>query len=495
MRVMRSLLIGVTALATIATVAPAVAGPKPSDGIVMPGLCKAPYNVAAQRAADVSRVAEDRIVTFDGRRVVLDREGWAADNPSDPSWTLWFHSLAWLVPLALDDSRTAVDVFIERDKALPDPGAAVGNRIRRPVGWTQGQFRTRLDTANCLYNLTDDPRLVPIAKRLAEVNMDPRRYPGPPRSPVNNHGTMGNVTLMQAGRTFGQPEWVDFALKRFRRDLPYVFETCGMMREQSSTYQLHNLKLWEKTASLLGTALDPERRALGALVRPDGVLEAIGDGQPDSGLEPNGALLWCKETGWAAGTVEGAHFTLRFGPAMRYHGHQDHGGLTWFALGAPVLSDRGLFSKDRGPRFDYAHTMAAHSVFEPVGSPTYDPDTRATRASATEYSLRDAADGIERTREVTIGPTRLIVRDRGMGPKEWIQHWQLAPGWEPTATGAVNAEAGLTLSIDCPRLKPVRVEAFTAWRTAVDAWDMQCRASGSRKGVRITTTLTVSPTS
>ena len=509
MRVVRSLLVGVTALATLTAVVPAVvpvvAHAKPSDGISMPGLCKGPYNAAAQRGFDVSRVSADRVVTFDRKRVKLDRKGWASFNPRDPSWTLWFHSLAWLVPLALDEPRTAVDVFVERDKALPDPGASVGNRVRRPIGWTQGQFRTRLDVANCLYNLTDDPRLVPIAKRLAAANMDPLRYPGPPNFAVHNHGTMGNITLMQAGKTFGQQAWIDFALKRFKRDLPYVFESCGMMREQSSTYQLHNLKLWSKTAAQLGTSLEAERRALGALVRPDGVLEAIGDGQPDSGLEPNGESLWCRETGWAAGTLPGgatsddtagdAHFTLRFGPRMRFHGHLDHGSLTWFALGAPVLSDRGLFSKDRGPRFDYAHTMAAHSVFEPVGSPKYDPATSATRISPTEYSLRDAVDGIERLRDVRIGPDRLVVRDRGRGAKEWIQHWQLAPGWEPTATGAVNEAAGLTLTIDCPKLKPVRVEAFTAWRTAVDAWDIQCRVSGDRTGARLTTTLTVMPTS
>jgi hypothetical protein len=503
MRGVRSLLAGLTAAATLMALAPTVVQAKPSDGISMPGLCRAPYNVAVQRAADVSRVAGQRILVLDGRRVNLKGKGWAAENPRDPSWTLWFHSLAWLVPLALEDPRTAVDIFIERDKALPDPGASVGNRLRRPVGWTAGQFRTRLDVANCLYNLTDDPRLVPIAKRLAAVSMDPRRYPGPPYFPVHNHGTMSNVTLMQAGKAFGQTEWVDFALKRFKRDLPLVFEPCGMMREQSSTYQVHNVKLWEKTAAQLGAPLEAERRALGALVRPDGVLEAIGDGQPDSGLVPNGESLWCPETGWAAGTLRGgsaddtardAHFVLRFGPPMRFHGHLDHGSLTWYALGAPVLSDRGLFSKDRGPRFDYAHTMAAHSVFEPVGSPDYNPVTKASRISAKEFALSDAQDGIARTRDVTISPTRLVVRDRGTGAKEWIQHWQLAPGWEPTKTGAINEAAGLTLTIDCPRLRPVRVEAFTAWRTTVDAWDLQCRVdSDKRKSARLTTTLVVKP--
>jgi hypothetical protein len=497
MRAGRRWLVGVVAAATMAVLAPgvtsSVAHAKPSDGIAMPGLCRAPYNVAIQRGTDVSRVAGSRVLTFDGQRVTLDRRGWAADNPKDPSWTLWFHSLAWLVPLALDDSSTAVQVFVERDRALPDPGTLIGNRDRRPVGWTQGQFRTRLDTANCLYNLTRDPLLIPIATRLAQANMDPARYPGPPNFPVHNHGTMSNVTLMQAGKAFGREAWIDTALKRFARDLPYVFEDCGMMREQSSTYQVHNLRLWVKTASLLDVELAKPERALGALVRPDGVLESIGDGQPATGLTPNGESLWCRETGWAAGMVGDAHFTLRFGPAMDYHGHRDHGGITWFALGTPVLSDRGLFSKDRGDRFTFAHSMAAHSVFEPVGSPKYDPYTQGTRISDREYVVADASGGITRERRAVFSPTKLTVRDVGTGAREWIQHWQLAPGWRPTARGAVHDEAGLTLAIDCPRLKAVKVEAFTAWRVAVPAWDMQCRVTGDRREARASTTLTVTP--
>ena len=489
---MRSLILCVTASVLLLAGIPGARAAAPDD-VRVPGHCRAPYSTALEWGFDVSRVASARVVVLDGKRVRLDRKGWAADDRRDPSWTLAFHSLAWLVPLALDDAPTAIKVFLERDKALPDPGAAYGNSYRRPLGWTPGQFRSRLDTATCLYVLTGDKRLLPIAQRLAVAVMDPLRYPGPPYYPVHNHGAMANVSLMQAGKVFGKREWIRYAQKRFARDMPLVFEPCGMMREQSSTYQLHNLRLWSKTADSLGVDLTREQRALDALVRPDGVLEAIGDGQPTMGLAPNGASLWCRETGWAAGTIApDSHFTLRFGPRVDYHGHQDHGGLTWFALGTPVLSDRGLHSKSRGERYDYAHSMSAHSVFEPVGRPGYDPATGARRLSAREFAVWDAADGIERRRDVLVGPTRLVVRDRGTGAKEWIQHWQLAPGWRPTASGAVNPDAGLELSIDCPRLKAVRVQAFTAWRVTVDAWDMQCRVTEDRReGARQVTSLTV----
>lgn len=495
MRVVRSVLVGVTALATLVGVVPAVAQARPSDGVAMPSICRDSFNVASIRGYDVSRVASDRVVRYDGITVRLDRKGWKTTHPRDPSWVLWFQSLNWLVPLALTDPETAIAVFEERDRLLPDPGATTGRLERKGVGWSQGQFRNRLETATCLYAISRDDRLIPITERLVKANADPARYPGPPRRQVHNHGTMSNLALVQAGRTFGRDEWIALAKSRFMRSLPYVFSSCGMAWEQSSAYQEHNVSLWSRAARIMHVDLTAPERALGALVRPDGVLEAIGNGQRRLGEVPNGASLWCAQAGWAAGTLDDStHFTLRFGPKVAYHGHRDRGSMTWFALGTAVLSDRGLYDKKRDGRYNFAHSMAAHSVFEPVGSPDYNPNTSGTRLNDRAFDLRDSADGIERSREVRFEPTRLVVRDRGTGADEWIQHWQLAPGWEPTRTGAVNEAAGLTLTIDCPRLRPVRVEAFTAWRTAEDAWDMQCRVAGDRTGARLTTTLTVAPT-
>lgn len=485
--------VSVAALLAASLVAPP-ASARPTDIPDMPTHCRSAYKSSVQWKADVRRVASERVLTFDGRRVELRGRGWEASSATDPSWTLWFHSLVWLVPIALDDTETAVDVFIERDRALPDPGLGVDKSTSRSMGWTQGQFRTRLEVATCLYLLTDDERLRPIADRLAEANMDSERYPGPPNFPVHNHGAMSNVALMQAGKVFGEQGWIDLALSRFKRDMPDVFEACGMMFEQASTYQLHNVRLYEKAARLLGTTLGAPNRALGALVRPDGILEAIGDGQESLGLTPNGESLWCPKSGWAAGTVEGMHFTLRFGPSARYHGHRDHGGMTWFAFGIPVLSDRGLFDKDRGERYSYAHDMRAHSVFEPIGHRAFNPETWGTRQSATSFSLGSTDDGLMRNRRVSFSPTRLVVRDEGSGAKEWTQHWQLAPGWSPTKSGAKHA-SGASLTIDCPNLKAVKVESYPTWRTVVPAWDLQCKveSKSSSTPVKMTTTLTVTP--
>lgn len=498
MRVSR-LLRGALAVGAVGAVAAGLlaspASARPSDSVKIPGLCNASYNVATARGFDVSKVASKRVVIYDGVTVSLTSNGWAASYAKDPSWALWFHSLNWLVPLALDDPETAIEVFEERDAALPDPGSSTNNKTRKPLGWTQGQFRTRLETATCLYAMTGDERLIPIAKRLVSANMDPDRYPGPPNGPAHNHGTMSNIALVQAGRAFDMKKWIDYAVGRFERDLPDVFSNCGMMWEQSSTYQEHNVSLWNRAARVLDVPLDKPEFALGALVRPDGVLEAVGDGQPEPDMMPNGATLWCPDTGWAAGTPDpSTHYTVHFGPETDRHGHRDHGSITWYAFDIPVLSDRGLYDKKRDRRFDFAKSMAAHSVFEPVGFDAYKATTKGKRGKGTSFTLTDSADGISRQRRISISSTQLVVRDRGRGAKKWIQHWQLAPGWTPTKTGAEHT-SGATLTLSCSNINAVQVETFTAWRTSEVAWDLQCLVTARGKKASLSTTLTVSPPS
>lgn len=489
-------LIVTLAVTASALVAPAVAQAKAPNVPDVPGQCNGQYRTSQQWKADVSGVAADRVLVYDGVKIKLTPSGWRYYNGKDPAQTLWFHSLNWVAYLALSDPKTAIDVLVEADKALPDPGRYGGKYDRQATGWTQGAFRTRLETVTCLWYLTSDKRIIPVAEKLAEANMDPARYPGPPYNAVQNHGAMSNIALYQAGKAFERDDWIEYALKRLTNDMPEVFEPCGMMWEQSSTYQAHNVALWSKATRILGDEFAGPETALGALVRPDGVLESIGDGQPASGLTPNGKTLWCRQTGWAAGTLRDdtlgpAHYTLRFGPSNDDHGHFDHMSVTWFAAGVPVLSDRGLFDKQMGKRRTYAQGSTAHSMLLPSDVTRYDAYTSAERIGlGGGYHLTDSDGYVQRDRTVTFGTSALHVVDVASGAKNWVQHWQLAPGWTPTVTGAVY-EDGTTLAINCAKWKAVQVEAYPAWRTVAPAWDLQCYAKAY--DVTFDTTLTVSP--
>jgi hypothetical protein len=474
---------------------------RPSDVSKPPGLqknCLSEYTVAVQRGTDVSRIARDGYVVFDRVKVPVTADGLrtAADlAPPDSSWKQWFHALVWLLPLALDRPGLAADLAVRHADALPDPGALADTETQQRMGWTSGNIRNRLEVMRCLYRITGDQRLFAIGRDLGDSLLDPNRYPGWPLSKPHNHGILTNQVMIGSARAFERPEWIRVSYQRLRKDLPGVFSRCGMVYEQSTGYHALNVSLWSDFPDLASKELVAAQSALAALIRPDGVLEMIGNGQGRVG-RPSGGRLWCAATGWAANTVGGMHYILRFGPATDGHGHSDHGAPTWFTAGIPVLSDRGLFDKVRDARRDYATGMSAHSVLEPVGVAGFNPVTSGRRTGANSYALRDDTLGISRTRTLRFDRRELTVTDvatsyrTGASGQQWIQHWHLAPGWRPTEYGARHP-SGRRLIVRCSGgvLSPRAVEAYPAWRTAVRAWDLQCRATGST--VRLTTTLRV----
>ena len=476
--------------------APSMVDQDPMDPLDVPQTCRSERDVAIRLDADVSRAASSRLVRFDGATVpVRTPQDWrrAADQaPRDPSWALWFHALVWLLLLAPEEPRLAVDLALDQARALADPGPQAQQQLLQRTGWTPGAIRNRLVVLRCLHRMTGDGRLIPIGRALGDALLDSRRYAGWPRTKPHNHGILANQVLIASARTFGRPEWARVSQERLRKDAPRVFSNCGMAFEQSTNYHALNVSLWSDFEEIAGPYLRRARFALAALTRPDGVLEIIGDGQARRGT-PNGERLWCSAAGWAANTRAGMHYVLRFGPRAKGHGHLDHGAVTWFADGGPVLSDRGLFDKVRGARYDYAVGMSAHSVLEPVGVPGFNPSTAAERLSGDAYRLRDSDSQVSRERVLRIHPGHLQVTDRASAPsgsQQWIQHWQLAPGWRPTQYGAQDG-TGRRLYISClgGSLQAVRVEAFPQWREAVPAWDLQCRASGA--SIQLITTLTL----
>ena len=486
---------GLASTSLVTAVAPSAIESAVQPKTVPAGCAELP-RISARWQANISQVASANRVRFDGRWVSLSPQGWRdaynADVIQDPSWALWFRALVWVVPLALENAPLAVQMVLDQANAVPDPGADASAAIQVATGWTPGAIRNRLITVRCVYLMTRDDRLTSIGRELGDALMNPKRYSGWPRSAPHNHGALTSLALIRAAKTFARPQWTTTSLQRLQHDLPKVFSACGMAHEQSSGYQALNLSLWSEVADLLHYKLSGPRYALRALARPDGVVENIGDGTTPA-VEPNGKRLWCPLAGWAANTLPGhTQYVLRFGPKTTLHGHSDHGAVTWFVQGIPVLSDRGLYDKTRNDRLTYARGMASHSVLEPLNV-TINPATRAKRLDDNEYQLLDDTFGIRRERTIKIAPRGIAVTDiasSGNSGQEWIQHWQLAPGWAPTSGGAVYTD-GTRLAVTCQggTLSAVAVESYPSWRQIQPAWDLQCRAFGS--AIRLHTTLAV----
>lgn len=513
-------------------------GPASASESDLPSICANELNAAERFNVDVSRLDEGR-VGLDGREMLLDGTAgsWSRLDKADPTFTVRFHSLAWLVP-AFDQGIDVVSLVLQREAVLPDPGFTVGQDALRAVGWKASQVRLRMGTISCLYRASADARLIPVMEGLVAANMDPLRYRGRPFNRLHNHGTLSNIALGEAARVFERPEWGRAALARFAADSAAVFSSCGMSVEQSTSYHLLNVKLWTRsldrisqeipfTASMGDSVRDAEL-ATWALTRPDGVLEAIGDGNEqvvtaadlgldDTALAQSDTRLMCSGRGWAANRTSwddtATHYTLRFGDRPRMHGHEDRGALTWFTQGVPVFVDRGLYDKAKGPRRSWAQSAAAHSTFEPKGL-RWSGRVRAASIdvgpNADGYVVTAKSGRTQMQRTITIpltsddsGLTLLRVDDVGTSrfDQQWYQRWHLSPEWTvlPRATAsepaAVHESTGLYLYGTCwtgayGRGAARMVEHFPSWRTAVLAPVLECGSLGD--DVRIDTVWAVS---
>lgn len=449
----------------------------------------------AERAERYGLRVDDRgtAVTVQGRSIPLTEAGLSDVRPGSSQEALWFHSLAWLLPVAQRSPGTAIDAVERYAEALPDPGADARREVQWDGGWSEGQIRRRLETLECLYRRTGSSTIARVARELGDALLDDRRYYGLPLYRPHNHGAQANVLLTRAGRLFDRPEWVAVARARVLRDRQAAFAACGMSDEQSSAYQWLNLSLWDRLARRLDIPADPApRRAAVALVRPDGVVEPVGGGGRRTSTVQGGEL-WCPDLGWAASTREGMHYVVRFGPSTTRHGHHDHGAVTWFTGGRPVLVDRGAAPKADAAAVSWAGSRAAHSTLERVGGPTV--TSMSGRATGPDAFLLEERGGDGLRRSLRITPDAVTVVDDAAAPdaaparSTWIQHWHFAPGWEPvigddgTATGELVAGDGARVRLACRESgrpvapDPVRVTSYLGAASS-PAWDMQCRARG-----------------
>ena len=532
---MRRVVVGAACAALLASVAVAAPAGAARSG-ELPRICSEEDSASRQWGADLSRLASEGVVIIDGRELVLrgTTGQWRRWDTADPAFTTHFHSMSWLVP-GLRTGAPVVDVLLEREAAIPDPGYLRGRDVLKEAGWTAGIIRLRMGLVSCLYAATGDERLGPVMDRLVAANLDPYRYRGAPLNKPHNQGTLGNIALLEASREFDRPEWREPAIRRFEADAQAVFDECGMTAEQSTSYHRLNVNLWRRSLAQVGAEVDAgidmgavvRQAALATwqLTRPDGILDAIGTGNQTAmtraalDLDDGSDLptrLYCADLGWAANRSSwddtATHYVLRFGPKPRNHGHEDRGALTWFAQGVPVFADRGVFDRSRGQRWKWAESAQAHSTFRAIGAAWKFPfradygrvgDADTYRVEATyrrthlerSFTIPLAADDTE---------SALHVSDLGRSPvaRQWYQRWQLAEGWVPLERttawepAAVHEETGLYLYGACRsghymRMSVTEVETFPAWRVAKPAYSLECGGLG--KEVKLETLWIVSP--
>ena len=62
------------------------------------------------------------------------------------------------------------------------------------------------------------------------------------------------------------------------------------------------------------------------------------------------------------GKPDSAYYSIRFGPGMKYHGHEDHLGVTYYAQGRDILVDGGFHSYEKSAYRYWTLSPEAHNV-------------------------------------------------------------------------------------------------------------------------------------
>ncbi|MEV6494932.1 hypothetical protein AB0M20_40865, partial [Actinoplanes sp. NPDC051633] len=400
---------------------------------------------------------------------------WRRPPVADPTWQLAFRGLTWVKPLArraaADGQRRSLDALVRQTSLFhrlnPDPGSS-------GYGWDEGTALRRLETENCLFALTRSVALIP--GMVADVRvLAGKRYYGPPHRAVHNHGLMANLQLLRAGDLLRRPRWKRLAIGRIVAEAPQAFSRQGISLEQSSMYQRANAGLWRQAAVALSAFpeyapaaaairadADNADRMFSLMTEPDGRITQIGDAEELAG-RPRDFLgvqaVRDDESGWVIGRWPGrraTHYTVRYGPERRAHGHEDRaGGVTWSAMGVRVLVGPGRYSYDKADPYNRYQTRPdGQNVAVPAGGVVQGGTSVVTSTfgpARHSVEVRDTVYGPAHVRGVTVDPVtpRLVVSDSFEDTGSWRQHWHLDPRWVrvPGATLTFRHPAGRTLTI------------------------------------------------
>lgn len=323
------------------------------------------------------------------------------------------------------------------------------------------------------------------------------RWQGP-----NNVGLDQSLGVLAAACTLGRRDWWTVAVRRIERHASKVYDKQGVDNEQAPGYSAYNYGLWNKTLDRLSTCGDSGRASsvtsrlqaapefLAMAHRPDGRVEQLGDTQAQPQPIVGTAAEYAATLG-AAGPVpaaragvynSGSHggyvfghsgwgterpftqesfYSLRFGNGRKYHGHDDHTSVTYYAKGQQLLADGGHPGYARTKYRDYAISPMAHNVVVPKGA-AFDHKARTDLTSSVQtaggdaYVMRDKAfSGVTRQRSVlavvTPQPDMVLVADTltSAERRRYDQLWHLGPQFATSVAGgaAKGVASGLGLTV------------------------------------------------
>lgn len=376
---------------------------------------------------------------------------WHMDPYKNRSWQMVFQSLRWMGRLVADYESTGEEDYLRRAEEIAKDWIEhnpYGGRTTSKYAWAEHPIALRAPALVCLSRYVKADWLKKSLALHAKLLSDPKNY-----ELGHNHGLDQDIGLLRIGCRYGNTKWKNLAVSRMVKSMSLDIDSQGALREQAPRYAIYvydrlgvavdtikDCKM--KVPAALATRWESLPRHISAATQPNGYLVPIGDGPAD--VQPTGF-----ETGHPKSTVQvfnagyvfgrtawndpkSAYYSIRFGPALKFHGHEDHMSVTYYAQGRSILTEAGFHSYENTPYRRWTLSPEAHNVPIVVGrkfrghTPTALVATSVHKDRQT-FTFTDKAYGVPRKRSVLVNHREDVMAVLDSGGGRLRNLWHLDP--------------------------------------------------------------------
>ncbi|MFJ2031934.1 heparinase II/III family protein [Streptosporangium sp. NPDC087985] len=377
---------------------------------------------------------------------------WRTDPYRNRSWSMVFHSLRWMGRLVADYETTGETAYLTRAteiaKSWVTDNPRRGGPKASPYAWQEHPIALRAPALVCLSKHVNASWLTASLAEHATMLSNPNLY-----EKGHNHGIDQDIALLGIGCRYGNSTWSGLAVRRLTETVILDVDAQGALREQAPRYAIYvheRLKVAMDGIRACGLKVPAEitRRwesledFISHSTQPNGFMVPIGDGGADVrpvGYDHPKQTVRVFGNGYVYGRTawdrpESAFYSIRFGPGLKHHGHEDHLGVTYYAQGRDVLVDVGFHSYENTAYRRWTMSTEAHNTPSVVGATFRGKTATALSRSSIggdrqSYRLTDNAYGVPRTRSVLVnhGQDVMAVLDTVPKGSRVSNLWHLAP--------------------------------------------------------------------
>ncbi|TMS00828.1 hypothetical protein EJK15_00355 [Nonomuraea basaltis] len=463
--------------------------PAQADKVTRTAECQGDWLPGTPTAGDVMR-GEISLVGLPAYKLGK-KINWGASPYRNRSWEYVFQSLRWMGTLVVEYENSGEEQYLERAKEIAKDWVAnnkYGARGTKAYVWKDHPVSLRSQPLLCLSRHVKESWLKDSLATHARLLSDARLY-----KKGHNHGIDQDIALMGIGCRYGREDWANLASKRLTGTVKLDVDAQGALMEQAPRYAVYvygrlqvamtNMKsCGRKVPGAISSRAEALKDFIAHSTMPNGYMVPLGDGSaetepkmetgtPKQEVKAYRAGYVFGRTAW--GKPESAYYSIRFGPGMKYHGHEDHLGVTYYAQGRDILVDGGFHSYEQSSYRHWTLSPEAHNVPAVVGA-RFQPRTSSQLTKSSygkdrqSFRVTDKAYGVSRTRSVLVnhGEDVMAVLDTAGGGKRVRNMWRFAPSFKLISNGGGKVVLGdgkfkvtlVQLSSSCDRVGGQKVE-------------------------------------